>query len=337
MKKKIIISVLAICLLTGCGSTPELEDGKESLVSFKDGTNYSVDEIWDETKNTYGLDVLLDKIDTKILEEEFKDKKDEIKEYIDNYETSLKANYVDEKGNFDEEKLNEALSYYGYKDINALLSKQKISHMKELATTNYVKEQLKDSEISDYYKSDINGDIGAMHILVKPESESEEDQLKASKKAADIIKAIKEDVKSGTKVKDAFLKYKDNKDVTFEDLESFNNGDMVEEFWDASVGLKKDEYSTKPVKTPYGYHVIYKYDEKDKPSLKDSKKKIEEALAKEKTEKDQTLATKAMMDLRKKYGVDFKDSEMKKSYNRYMNSLINQAEQQQKQQNTQAQ
>ena len=71
MKKKLIIMILTVSLVTGCGkSIPKLDNGQEALIEFGDGTSYSVDEVWEEVKETYALDVVLDKIDKKILEEE---------------------------------------------------------------------------------------------------------------------------------------------------------------------------------------------------------------------------------------------------------------------------
>ena len=47
---------------------------------------------------------------------------------------------------------------------------------------------------------------------------------------------------------------------------------MVSEFEDAAYKLKVNEYTKEPVKTTYGYHIILKTGEKEKPKLKKVKK-----------------------------------------------------------------
>ncbi len=46
------------------------------------------------------------------------------------------------------------------------------------------------------------------------------------------------------------------------DLGYFGKGQMVPAFQDAAFALKKGEITTKPVKTQFGYHVIYLEDKK---------------------------------------------------------------------------
>lgn len=325
MKKKLLAIIMASALLTGCGRTiPKLSNGEESMVDFKNGDKISVDEIWNEVKDSYGLNIIIEKIDTKILEDKFKDKKDDIDEYIKSYESSLKANYVDENGKYDEDSLLSALSQYGYSSLEQLLTQQRLGYMEELQTESYAKSLVTEKEIKKYYKNEAKGDISCVHILVKPDSSSDADLKTAEDKAKEIIKAIKADIKSGTSAEDAFKKYEDNKEVTYQDLGFFNIGDMVDEFETAAYKLKKGEYSKDPVKTSYGYHVILKVDEKDLDTLENLTDKIKETLANEKIENDSTISINAMIDLRKEYGVTINDSEVESAYNKYINYLINQ-------------
>ena len=331
MKKKLIIMILAAGMLTGCGSKiPKLSNGEEALIEFGDGTKYSVNEIWNEVKETYALDITINKIDTKILESEYKDKKAEVDEYINNYETSLKANFVDENGKFDEASLQSALTQSGFNTLEEYLDTQRLNYLTNLAITDYAKSKVTDKQIKNYYKNEAVGDINCVHILVKPESTSDEADTKAKEKAKSIIAAIKKDIKAGTKAIDAFKKYEKDETVTYQDLDYFNKGDMVSEFETAAFKLKKNAYTTSPVKTSYGYHIILKVDEKDKEELSVLKDEIKETLANKLLEEDAKLQVNAMIELRKKHGVEWHDSEMEDAYNKYMNYLINQSTQQQK-------
>lgn len=324
MKKKLILMIITIGLLTGCGKIPKLSNGEEAIVKFDDGTMYSVDEIWNEVKDNYALSVLLTKIDEKILLEEYKDKKEDLDKYLSNYETYLKSNYVDENGKFDEQAMNDALASRGYSSIDILLDQQKVTYLTDLAVKDYAKGKITDKEINDYYKNEAVGDIHCEHILVKPNGTDNASNTEAKEKAEKILNDIKEDIKKGTSATEAFEKYKDNSEVTFQDLDYFNKGDMVEEFEKAAFALKKGGYTDSPVKTTYGYHLIIKLDEKEKESLDNLKDSIKETLAEKLIEDDTTTEVNAMVELRKKHGTNFQDSKLEEQYNRYINSLLNQ-------------
>ena len=184
----------------------------------------------------------------------------------------------------------------------------------------------KDDEIKKYYEENTVGDISAKHILIKVDTDSEDGLTddEAKKKAEEIIKKL-------DKGEDFDTLAKENSDDTGSkekggDLGYFNKGDMVEEFETAAYKLKVNEYTKEPVKTTYGYHIILKTGEKDKPKLKEVKSNIIETLTKEKLENDKTLEVTTLDDLRKSYGLKFKDAKLKKNYNNYIKDAIKQAE-----------
>lgn len=319
MKKKLLLIVIATGLLAGCGKTiPKMDNGEEALVELGDGTKYSVNEVWNEVKESYAMNIILNKIDDKILSEKYKSEEEQTKQYIQGIETSLRSNYSDET------TLLAILQQYGFASVEDYLESQRISYLQNKAYLDYAKTKVTDKEISAYYKDKTVGDIHCVHILVKPESTSTADDEKAKKQAEEIIEAIKKDIKSGTKALDAFKKYESDEKVTYQDLDYFNKGDMVEAFENAAYALKKDEYSSKPVKSSFGYHVILKLDEKEKASLEDSKDKITETLAQEKLSAGGTkMQTEALIELRKENGFKWYDSELEDAYNKYINYLLN--------------
>lgn len=67
------------------------------------------------------------------------------------------------------------------------------------------------------------------------------------------------------------------------DLGAFTKGTMVSEFSDAAFGMEKNTVS-EPIKTEFGYHVIYVYDKNDTgiPSFDEKKDEIRETLKNEK-------------------------------------------------------
>ena len=80
MKKMIIPMLVIMLLVTGCKQIPKLENGKEAVVSLKNG-DISVDDLYDEMKSKYALSVLIDMIDKQLLNDKYEET-DEEKTYI---------------------------------------------------------------------------------------------------------------------------------------------------------------------------------------------------------------------------------------------------------------
>jgi foldase protein PrsA len=337
MKKNInliIIAILAIAVICEtiyiasgkANMIPKLENGEEAIVELNDGTKYSATEIWNEIKLSNGLTNLLDKVDSKILEEEYKDAQADINTYMQTAELSIKAQYKDDNGNYDEKALTDALQNYGYSSLDAYLKTVKSNYLTNKAATDYAKTLLTDSEIKAYYKSDIKPDLTGVHILVKPTATDDASVAAAKTKAEEIIKDINKKVQTGMKIEDAFKTYdEDSDDATlYQDLGTFNYADMVEDFSKAAYDLKEGQMSKTPVKTSYGYHVILITKVGEKKSLDDVKEEIKTKLAEKKVENDSTISITAMDKLREKYGMKIIDSELSERYKRYINYQLNQ-------------
>ena len=82
MKKLLIPTLAVLLLITGCKQVPKLENGKEKVVSFNEG-GIAADDLYDELKSKYALNILLDMIDKQITDEKY-ETTDEEKEYISN-------------------------------------------------------------------------------------------------------------------------------------------------------------------------------------------------------------------------------------------------------------
>ena len=98
--------------------------------------------------------------------------------------------------------------------------------------------------------------------------------------------------------------------------------DFVQEFLDAAFKLEKGKYSSSPVKTTHGYHIIYKTDEKEKPKYDSVKQDIIDKLVEEKLKDDSTLYYDTLEEIRKDYDMDIVDSDLSKLYKEYMKNLI---------------
>ena len=144
---------------------------------------------------------------------------------------------------------------------------------------DYVESLISESDINNYYKNSVTGDIDTKHILVNVSSD--EDGLtdaEAKKLAEEIIKKLDK----GTSWDDIISEYKDK--ITDEELgyQAFN-ASLESSYLKEMKALKVGTYSKKPVKKSCGYHIVYKIDEKEKPALEDVKDAIIDAYNKAET------------------------------------------------------
>ncbi len=329
MKKKLLICLAVLGLTSGCGKVSTLPNGDDALVSFSNtNLGISAGDLYSEVKGT-ALSKLIDMIDTKILLDKYPDKSSDADKYVNEQYDLIKTNFKDDNGKFDEESLKEQIyAYYGITDIDKFKDIIRLNYYRTEAVNDYAKNSVTDKQIQKYYDENVYGDISCKHILITPavtDDMSDEDKTKADKEALQKAKDIIKKLKNGESFDDLAKEYSDdtsNKDKGG-DLGYFNTGDMLEEFEKAAFALKKGKYTTTPVKTKYGYHIILKTDEKEKPSLEDKKEEIINTLASEAKSNDTALSINALVELRKEYGMNIEDDEMNKLYSTYIsNSLL---------------
>lgn len=314
MKKKVLItSLCALLLLTGCGQKAKLKDGKE-VVAEIEGKTITAEDLYDELRSQGGSTVLINMIDEFIANKEI-ETDEAATEYANNQLSNLKAQYEQSGMDF-----KEALTSAGYKSESEFKEVLVLDYKKNKVVENYLSDELTDDEINEYYENEVFGEMTVKHILIKPETnddmtdeEKEKAENKAKKTAEEVIKKLDE----GAKFDDLVKEYSDDEGSKDNNglIENFTKDGVVSEFWEASLKLKDKEYSKEPVKSEYGYHVIYRVSQKDKPKLKDVKDDIKEKLVEEKLNTDTELATKTWVEIRKKYKLDIKDDDLKNTYN----------------------
>jgi len=325
---KLIGTTLAILVFaTGCGKVPKLENGQDAVITLK-GENISVDTLYNEMKEKYALNVLLDLMDTEILNKEYKDTEESKKEIQDEIDLM-----VTQYGQGDEAALlQQTYSAWGIDTMDELREYLTLQYKRNLAVEDYAKSLITDDEINKFYEETIFGDITAKHILISPDAK--ENATDAEKKAAEEA-ALKEaneiisKLKNGEDFEALAKEYSDDESTASNGgkLSAFVHGDMVTEFEEAAKNLENGKYTTTAVKTTYGYHIIYKESQKDKPKLKTVKEDIKEELAKEKLNNDSTLQITALEELRKEYKVKIQDDTLKTQYELYLENAKKQATQ----------
>ena len=319
---KLTACALIVCLLvTGCGNNAELEDN-HTVVKTDEG-EIKADALYEELRDKYGISVLVDMIDHQLFDEKYKTDETE-EETINAQIEQMKAQY-----NNDEEAFNAAITQYlGVEDENELRDMLSLEYKRNLAIEEHVQDSIADDEIQKYYDDEIIGDMSVRHILISPDTnddmtdeEKEAAEEDAKKQAEDLIKQLDD----GADFEELAKEYSDDtgsaEDGGF--IDYFNKDDNMDEaFLNASIDLEEGEYTKEPVQSSFGYHIILKVDQKDKPELDEVRDDIKETLAKEKLNEDSALMYNALIEIREEAGIEFNDDSLKKDYDELMQQLI---------------
>ena len=299
--KKVFLIAISLLLLAGCASA-KLKNGEESVVKFNEG-GISADELYKTLKEKYGTEELINLIDTTLLAKKYKED-DAEKAYIKDVVDSFKEQYGDSF-------LTNIQSYYGVKTEDEFKEYIRLVYRRNKWQKEYAKSIVNDNEINDYYEQTVIGDIEASHILIQVDSEEKE--ADALKEAKEVI----EKLNNGEDFSELAKQYSDDKANASNggELPLFNDRSNYDEnFLDAAIKLESGKYTTTPVKSSYGYHIIYKKSQKDKPELKTVKSDIINKLADLKVA-DTSFMREAVLALRSEYKMDITDSFLKNSYN----------------------
>lgn len=310
--KKAILLVIVLGLTTGCG-TAKLSDGKQSVVTFKDNAGISAETLYEKLKDKHGVEVLVNLIDTELLSKEYS-KTDSEQDYVDNMFNSYQKQWGDNFKSY-------MAYYFGVSTEDELKEYIRLNYRRNAWTEDYAKQQVTDKEINDYYKDYVVGDITASHILIASEATdkmSDSEKKAAEEKALKLAKEIIEKLKKGEKFEDLAKEYSDDSSNSEKGgvLNTFNDrSNLDKNFLESAIKLEVGKYSTTPVKSQYGYHIVYKTKQEDKPELDKVKTSVIAKIANEKIENDSSFASKALVALREKYEMNITDSKLESSYN----------------------
>ena len=313
----IIILLVIIAIISSI--KPTIKNGEEIVAKYKGGT-ITADGFYKSLSTKYGRDLLIDTIDNALLNKLYKTT-DEMESSADATIKQYKSTYGDQFESF----LEYNGIYGGEDELKTLLIKNtKLSSVVD----DYIEGIITKEEMKAYYEESIIGDIKASHILIKftttdssTDAEVKADQARALAKAKKIIKELKAGAKFSTLAK----KYSEDTSNASSggDLGYFNTGDMEESFEKAAIKLSVKSYTKTPVKTSYGYHIILKTGQKDKPSYEKSKQTIIEKLVAQYKANDDKMTYKALINMRKTNKLKIYDPVLKKAYDKYMNELLN--------------
>ena len=302
-----VLATVLVVILIWPDRIAKLENGLEPVASI-DGLTVTAEDLYEDMKEIYSVNNLLDIIDNKILEEKYPETDEmntELNDQAENYYNMYNQYYGYSKEEF--------LTKSGFGSERAFIEYLRLQYRRTQYTDDYIKEQITDKEIEKYYEDKVYGDINTKHILVKVSSSAtDEEKKEAENLAKEIITKLNEG-KSFDEVKD---EYKDK--ITYEELGyKAYNASLESAYMEAMQKLENNSYTKEPVQTSYGYHVIYRIDQKEKPALEDVKEEIITSLVSEHKSEDTSVQYKALEKMREEAKLKFTDTVLEKKYETY--------------------
>lgn len=302
-----VLATVLVVILIWPDRIAKLENGLEPVASI-DGLTVTAEDLYEDMKEIYSVNNLLDIIDNKILEEKYPETDEmntELNDQAEKYYNMYNQYYGYSKEEF--------LTKNGFGSERAFIEYLRLQYRRTQYTDDYIKEQITDKEIEKYYEDKVYGDINTKHILVKVSSgATDEEKKEAENLAKEIITKLNEG-KSFDEVKD---EYKDK--ITYEELGyKAYNASLESAYMEAMQKLENNSYTKEPVQTSYGYHVIYRIDQKEKPALKDVKEEIITSLVSEHKSEDTSVQYKALEKMREDAKLKFTDTVLEKKYETY--------------------
>ncbi|MFD1317832.1 peptidylprolyl isomerase PrsA [Loigolactobacillus zhaoyuanensis] len=283
MRKKWLLSIVGVLLavtLAGCGN---------KTVATTSGGNVTEDDYYNEMKtSSSGKQVLQQLILNKVLEKEYGDKvsKAKVTKQYNSYKSQYGSSFS---------------SVLSQNDMTASSFKQNLRS--NLLLEQAVKDNVKitDAQLKKQWKS-YQPKVTVQHILVAKQDTADTiiAELKKDNSAANFKKLAKKySTDTSTKSDAGKLPAFDSTDTSLDST-----------FKKAAFKLKTDEYTTTPVKTQYGYHVIRMIKNPGKGSMKSHEATLKSQIYTADMQ-DSTVLHNVIVKVLKKGNVQIKDDDLK--------------------------
>ena len=315
--KKSLLVLACIVLLAGCGKDVKLKNGENAIVTLKDGA-ISSDDYYKELKKANSAQVLMNMIDKKLLDSLYETDSEE-KQYVKQKVKQAEAAAA-KAGTTLEVYLN---YYYGLANESAFRDYLSLTYKRNLWVKDYAKETVSEKQINEYYENETYGDIEASQILITVDTKkdaTDDEKKKAEQKAYDKAKEIISKLKDGEDFAKLAKEYSkdENSSSNGGSLGKVNTDSVPSEVFSALLNLKDGSYSTSPVKSSNGYHILYRKSQDKKPELDEKEKTtITEKIATEIAD-ESGFYVKALKALREKNDMKIVDSDLEKSFEELM-------------------
>ncbi len=281
------IALLSTVALAACSTGSS--DGS-SAVATGDGVEVTNEELQAELKSTYGNTVLQELIMEEVFVNEVgDDRAKELKEEATTEVETLVATYGGE------DEFNTVLASSGFSDREDYEHQVYYYKLMSESVSKYI--EVTDEEIQTTY-DDYTPSFTVSHILVDDEKTAN-DLIAQLDDGADFAELATENSTDTASAEKGGSLGEVNAD-----------SGLDETFFAAAQELAEGEYTTTPVETDYGYHII-KMDEKpEKGSLEDETEQLKESIIAEKLT-DSTLVAGIVSDIMTAHNIDIKDDDLK--------------------------
>lgn len=312
LTKEVIIS-LVVGLLLGVIIMFFVNGGVEAFVS---GKLITKGKLYNKMKEYFSINLVLEDVDKAILDKKYdlsEEDLNEVKKTADNYiEQYEMYGYTQE----------DFLKENGFESYDDFVEYWELDYRRSLYVYDYLEKQLDENAVKNYYDEHAFGKVNTKHILVKTSDTIDETQ--AQTLANEIITKLNDGENFDTLATEYTTNYEDN--VITEALGEMGAFDNLEEAYvNGMKELEVGKHSATPVKTSYGYHVIYCVDKAEKTEEISNKDKIAiiDVLATEAgLTLDQATYYKALIQMRKEAGFKIFDKDFKEKYEEYCASYV---------------
>ena len=182
---------------------------------------------------------------------------DKIKEDVKGQKKDVVESYGGEEGYIqflkDSHTTDEAITTYleTYEVLSALLEK-----ITKKGEEGYIEE----SEVEKMFLEEYKDKLRVQHVLISTQADEATGAVaKSDEEALKIANQVIAKLDKGEEFDTLIADYGEDPGMSAGQFYTFGTGEMVEEFEKASRELKVGEYTKKPVKSDYGYHIIKRY------------------------------------------------------------------------------
>lgn len=274
-----------------------LENGEMPIVTI-DNNQITADEYYSNLKDITSIEYLLDKIDTKILDQKYETTL-EIKKQVQETMNETKKEYIDYYNCTE----TEFLTNNGFNTEEEFYNYMLLEHKRKLYLEEYVYSNIKDSEINNYYIKNLINDFEIKYISGKET----------------VLEKVLDDLESMS-YDDVIKKYQ--KQVTYKDYSyvSFDDNEINKDIYNEALELDENSYTKTLVSINNVYYIIFKGDIKEKDDVKVLKDRIKKKITDEKISNDiyNKLYYKALIILRNEANLVFNDTIFKEQYDDYL-------------------
>ena len=312
MKKKILGIMCAVALVTGCSKSPKMSNGEEVVASIN-GKDFTANELYDSMKNQYGTSILIDMIDSYIAEQEISDN-EAANVYADSMISQYKLQYEQYGQDF-----NQALASSGFSSEADFKKVIVADYNKKQVAKNYLKSEVTQKEIEKYYKDEISEQLDVKHILITPDVKdgaTDDEKKTAENDALEKAKSLIKKLNDGANFDDLAKENSDDT-ATASNGGAINNvtkDGYVAEFYNAAYNLQEGTYTSEPVKSEYGYHIIYLVKKGEKEPIDNLKDVIIDSIVDKKLSSDSNIEVITWDKIRKDHNMNIVDTKIKGVY-----------------------